>query len=395
MKIGILKQTTKAKELLELEDEREHIELMITLANEKDKLSESKYYIGTQLYDKTLNNGEIWNIIITNEEQNIYGTGWNFISKGTNIKDYGETKYNWLANYDTGEIVEIKNEDYTQLSYNDTLAVAEELALNIDSTNIANDNWDGIKKHGDVSYDSSSKALVFNEDSANNPLGEGGYLELTKNGVDFSNGFTFEFYTNLSRLKYDNGSGHDCFSLFCKIPSLNAKQTQSLKFGQAGMTIGKFYSSSSWKGNGNILTTNSSGEINCPGNIGYSENEDVYITFAYNVYDETKSNEYKQKYYDQYMEENKVDKVYYYINGTLYGYTYYGHDSYELGLSIWNNDTNHFYLGVCPWWEVGNLYYLKGSVYTCRLYTKSLTEEEVLANYNKTTAYRRIVLNDN
>ena len=41
--------------------------------------------------------------------------------------------------------------------------------------------------------------IKFNEDSINNPAGEGGYLKLLKSGVDFSNGFTFEFYGNLSR----------------------------------------------------------------------------------------------------------------------------------------------------------------------------------------------------
>ena len=47
---------------------------------------------------------------------------------------------------------------------------------------------------------------------------------------DFSDGFTFEIYTNLERLRYDNGYGRSCSALFCRIPSLDSDYTKAMKF---------------------------------------------------------------------------------------------------------------------------------------------------------------------
>ena len=35
--------------------------------------------------------------------------------------------------------------------------------------------------------------------------------------------------------------------------------------------------------------------------------------------------------YDQKMDNERIDKILYYVNGQLFGYTYYGHDSYING----------------------------------------------------------------
>ena len=72
------------------------------------------------------------------------------------------------------------------------------------------------------------------------------------------------------------------------------------------------------------------------------------------------------------------------------GYTYYGIDSYNEGCAVWNIDNAPFFLGVCPWSENGNLYYLKGNVYCTRLYERALTQEEVTNNVTKTQLYRQM-----
>ena len=86
--------------------------------------------------------------------------------------------------------------------------------------------------------------------------------------------------------------------------------------------------------------------------------------------------------------DENLDKVEYYINGELVGSTYYGKDSYNLGLDTWNNTSCPFFIGVTPWHQNGNLYFLKGSVYSCRLYTTSMTEEQVKDNMDMTQKYR-------
>lgn len=395
--------------------------------------------IGTILYDKDYTHNDDWNLIITYNSDNTkkaeYGTGYRYLTPGTyTIDENTITIYgNYVLDYKTKNLVALNN--YKNWNAASTLAVSDNLVLNIDPTNLSGNDWrtdssdssfqdyyvngvnTGIQKTGDVVYDSGSKSLKFNEDSTNNPDGNGGYLKLTKPG-DFSNGFSFEIYANLDRLRYDNkntisdytmGATHS--GLFCRMPSLSSAYGKTMKFGyNREGTICRLFDSSSWQGIGKILQTYGEGSILLSNNnCGYKVNEDFYLTFVYIAYDEAKSLEYKtnfpeeynsdegnydaymDKYYKEYSEgkhSSYVDKVLYYVNGKLYGYTYYGHDSYEAGCNTWNKDTCPFFVGVCPWYADGNLYYLKGNVYTCRLYQRAMLPSEVKDNRNATMQYR-------
>ena len=63
--------------------------------------------------------------------------------------------------------------------------------------------------------------------------------------------------------------------LFCKMPSLNSTYTQAMRFGYAySNTICKFYHSSSWKGNGNKISTSSGGNVNS-NECGYTNVETI------------------------------------------------------------------------------------------------------------------------
>ena len=368
---GITTKAQLAKKMSKVSSEKEAIQLAVSLAKMEKYLDENnEYYIGTPLYDKTLENGEKWNVIIIKDTLEQYGTDWCYVAKGTEIAQYGETQYDWLVNYETGEAKQLE-EEYMELSYKSSLAVTDGLVLNIDATNLDSDNWGDIIKHGDVKYSSEKKSLYFD--------GDGDYLELAKSS-DFSDGFTFEIYANLERLRYDNGSGFSCLGLFCKMPSLNSMLTQSMRSGWTYLeTIGKFNNSSSWYGNKNakVLSTGNEGSV-VSKTCGYNVNEDFYLTFVYRRYNSANP---------QWTE--KADKVEYYINGELYGYTYYGIDSYNNGCQTWNTDNSHFYLGVCPWCTDGNLYYLKGNVYCTRLYEKALSSDEVKLNVETTQLYRQ------
>ncbi len=368
---GIFDKTKKAKEKSEISAEEEIIHINIISTNSNRYSEKETKKLGTTLYDKNLENGEKWDIVVNSNTLEKYGTGWNYIPKDTEIEEYGKTKYYWVANYDTGEINQI-DENFTELSYKSSLAVTDKLALNIDATNAENNEWDGIIKHGDVAYSKENKSLYFD--------GDGDYLELAKN-ADFSNGFTFEIYANLDRIKYDNGSGYPNNSgLFCKISSLKNEITQSMRFGLAvNNCICKFCFRSSWKGKKQKLETVDYGDVIAE-DSGYTQNKDFYLTFVY------------RRYNKENPEWDEVaDKIEYYINGNLYGYTYYGIDSYDEGCRSWNTDTANFYLGVCPWYEPGNLYYLKGNVYCSRLYERPLSSGEVEKNVKQTKLYRQAI----
>ena len=106
---GILTKARLAKQMSEVSSEKEASQLDVTLANMENILDTSnKYYLGIPLYDKTLENGNKWNIIVENESQTIYGTGWNYIEKETEIANYGKTQYGWLVNYESGELKEFE-----------------------------------------------------------------------------------------------------------------------------------------------------------------------------------------------------------------------------------------------------------------------------------------------
>ena len=309
----IFNKTKEAKEKSEISTEEEIIHINIISTNSNRYSEKEIKKLGTTLYDKNLENGEKWDIVVNSNTLEKYGTGWNYIPKGTEIEDYGKTKYYWVANYDTGEIKQI-DENFAELSYKSSLAVTDKLALNIDATNAEDNEWDGIIKYGDVTYSKENKSLYFD--------GDGDYLELSKK-ADFSNGFTFEIYANLDRIKYDNGSGKIGNGLFCKLTSLENELTQSMRFGFTSFNaICKFCYRSSWQGKKQKLETVDVGDVRAE-DAGYTQNKDFYLTFVY------------RRYNKENPEWDEVtDKIEYYINGNLYGYTYYGIDSYNEDVKV-------------------------------------------------------------
>ena len=139
---GILTQAQNTKEETEIASEKEAIQL--TIIN-KESTDNSKYDIGEELRDRTLSNGDNWKIVSVNETKEIYGTGWKYVDKGTNLENYGETKYKWVINEETGDVVRLPYE-VTKLSYGDNLGVKDGLVLNVDPINMGDSNsWgDGV-----------------------------------------------------------------------------------------------------------------------------------------------------------------------------------------------------------------------------------------------------------
>ena len=195
--------------------------------------------IGTRLFNRnSLNiaNGT-WNILIeydrNNKETSRYGTNYYWLEKG---KEYtiGEEKINFKNDY----VINYNSKEFTVLSgravnwnVKATLGVSDSIALSLDPVSLAEGEWrdsgeyddiskanyydfyvkssgedyknTGIRKIRDIEYNDETKSLEFNK-STDNENGEGGFLKLHEKGLDFSNGFTFEFYGNLDRGIYQN-----------------------------------------------------------------------------------------------------------------------------------------------------------------------------------------------
>ena len=355
---GLIKMASKATKDYKASSESEALK-MYMLSNQLDN---KKTNLGEALYDKNLYNGEKWNIVFTDDKT--YGTGWSYVKKGTKIEGYGEITNSFVINNETGEIVELKEGEYDKLDYTDSLAVKGDLPLNIDASNLKNNNWEGIIKYGDVKYNEEKNALTFD--------GEGDYLELTKPG-DFSNGFTFEIYMNLNRLSYktEGGDGISRGGFFCRISSLKEDVTKGLRF---GLDVGdyvcvKFGPNSSESKDGLNFDGRNGGVI-CKDTNLIELDEDVYLTVVYQI------------------GEDGNDKVIFYNNKIMLGYGWYDHNLYKVGCGFWNDDECPMFLGVCPLGGKNNLFYLKGDVYTVRLYNRALSEGEVIQNYDKTLLYR-------
>ena len=408
--------------------------------SDEDKLDEKEHFndkdglIGLRLFDRSgqnLINGT-WNILIEYDTQNSetarYGTGYYWLKEGETYTIGGEEipfKNDYVINYEKGEY-EVLSGRAVNWNVNATLGVPDEivdgkhtLALNLDPISFGNGTWElstdakdvdevnnenfynfkvkntngnvidtGIQKSGDVVYNNENKALEFNK-SEENETGEGGYIRLSKDGLDFSSGFTFEIYCNLDRLLYKNTKNSTAnikgLGLFCKMASLlKTKYSNALRFGYTQeKTVCKFFGNSSWQGRGDNMATDLGGSVNVD-DCGFMAGKDFYLTFVYRDYQSGISN----SSYDSYMEENHVDKIEYYVDGKLFAFSFYGMDSYDKGIGVWGGAECPFFIGVCPWQNDGNLFYLKGLLYSTRLYTKSLTPEEVKLNYDMTLKYR-------
>ena len=240
-------------------------------------------FIGTKLLDRQnhLIDGS-WNILIdykNNKETGRYENGY-WLEKGKTYIIDGKSltfKNDYVVDYENREFNVLSSE---KVNWNNgaTLGVEDDIALNLDPMSLANGTWEvsqdkdevsggifydfynngantGIKKVGDVIYDDSDKSLNFNKikDSPN------GYLELEKNGLDFQNGFTFEFFGSLSEnaSKSVFDSKEDSIGFFCKVDSLKDPHfTRSMRFGyQYWGTVCKFASVSSFVGEGEKLKT--------------------------------------------------------------------------------------------------------------------------------------------
>ena len=424
--------------------------------NDTDKLdslentNSNKGIIGTRLFDRSdlnLVNGT-WNILIEydreNKETARYGTGYYWLQKG---KEYtiGEETLNFKNDY----IIDYKNKEFIVLSgravnwnVNATLGVNKNIALNLDPMSLANGEWrdtqilddvskenffdfivkntdgtevnTGIQKTGDVEYDKTNKALKFNKNEEKNQNGEKGYIVLSKDNVDFSNGITFEFYGNFDRLRFSStGSNRAAFGIFSRCPMDFSSYFNQMRFG--------------WASNNCLLDLRTPNTGICENDennnlygiraggygareLGFDVDEDAYMSIVYVVYDKELSKKYQENHkdsfengdgnFDELMDEqykkyeneesdDYYDKLLYYVNGENFGYTHCSHKDYvDGGKSGWNTDDYIFHVGVSAWHSSSNIYYMKGLCYAARLYVDSLTPDEVKLNYDMTLKYR-------
>ena len=358
---GILTKTKLAKQMTEISNEKEAIQLDISLANMERALN-NKYFIGKPLYDKTIENGNKWDIIVENEKQKTYGTGWYLISKGTEIANFGKTNNVWIVNYTTGEVNKMEN-NYVELSYENGLAVTDGLVFNVDFLNMSDINsWgNGIKLYGFHDKDEQGgykeNALVFD--------GKNDYITIDGN-LDVKDEITFEFFGNIN----EYGKAEESYF----VPLLGAYNARS---DNGGLCIRMY---STLKNSINV-------------NFGYSScgNSDIWESDGgkHNLKVECNVELGKDSMYTvTYNHNDCLYKVYF--NGKLV-------KEAKLDRSYWENFKNneienikYYQIGKVTWWNYTNFF--NGKIYSARIYNKALDDREVMENYNKAAAYRSLTV---
>ena len=209
---GILTRTIEAKEKTELANEKEVIEQKIIQFQMEEKIDSHVEPIGTRLQEKTIENGNKWNVIYLKNKNQIYGTGWYYLKKNTEVLDYGKIKNDWILNYSTGEIIELNENDFTNLQYGDSLAVTDNLIFDLEPTITEDTNKENVKeKLGEnvelVNFDWNAESGIsktsFNFDGKDDYIKVLYDSEEQKNKL-IENGYTFEFYGAI-----DEGKSYD------------------------------------------------------------------------------------------------------------------------------------------------------------------------------------------
>lgn len=367
-------------------------------AEEKEKIQMELYYaqinkstngtstnqIGEQLYDKNVENGSKWHIIVINDSKKIYGTGWTYIPRGSTISDT-KTNETWLINNSSQEIIKLEDGTFTDLSYKTAVGTTDGLIFNLDPSVIENATKENINEklgsnvelmNFDWNKDSGLTKKSFNFDGVNDYIKIKYDNEEEKN-ILAQNGFTFEFYGT-----YNGGTSYNeknevvdnngYKGLFCYWNG-NEKEQASLRFG-----INNYGKNIFWNAKVGIMGVDALksdySHPKAPWNIIYPEtekiqsNKEVYFTITLNC---TQNN---------------------YIH-TLYAN---GEKLYEGNFNniYWNNfvkddlqKLKYFCIGRSSMDNNGCWHYSKMNAYSIKLYNRGLSAEEVKDNYNKAVAY--------
>ena len=278
---GLFGKAKQATEKYKEAEEKERIQTeLYSMQIEMNTNNDSKTKLGKKLYDKNIENGSKWNIIVLNDSKKIYGTGWSFIEKGSKI---GNTTTNkaWIINDSTQEIIKLEDDSYTELSYASSVGTTEGLIFNLDPSIIENATKDNInEKLGEnvelINFDWNENSGLtkssFNLDGVNDYIKIKYDSEEEKN-ILAQNGFTFELYGMVNGGTSYNPNNeiinYDYRGIFCYWNGIESKQ--------AGVRFGLFKNRVVWnpQGTGDKTLISDYSQNGYPWNILYPETEKI------------------------------------------------------------------------------------------------------------------------
>lgn len=383
---GILTRANDAKNKTEISVEMEIIQLSYI----NSKTTESEIYeIGKLLYDKTIKNGNLWDIIVVSNEDKIYGTGYNFISSGTEIENYGKTKFDWVINTQTGELTQLEKNEFIELSYDMNLGTKDNLIFNMDLAIIENEKEEDIKNNFENILGENVEFINFdwNEESGVNNKGfklDGinDYIKIKFDEKDdkdklSKNGFTFEFYGTLDSGNSYNTEGifeYPFNGLFCYWNG-NEEEQSGFRCGWHENSKIEWCAGLSTSAPSDYSSIASPWTINYPIKDYFNKGNDIYFAISLDCSDHY--NKDGQEYYKQTF----------YINGEKIYEGGYNKISWESFINEYLEKLHYFCIGRASREKNGWWHYSKMNVYSLRLYSRGLNENEISENYKKSKAY--------
>ncbi len=379
---GLFVNAKKATKSYKEAEEKELIQTgLYTRQIEMATNNDSKNKIGKKLYDKNIENGSKWDIIVINDSKKIYGTGWSFIQKGSKISNVQITN-SWLINDSTQEIIKLDDNTYTELSYESAVGTTNGLIFNLDPSVIENATKDNINEklgenvellNFDWNENSGLTKSSFNFDGVNDYI-KIKYDSEEEKDVLAKNGLTFEFYgiyDGGTSYKENNEVYNDPYKgIFCYWNGIESSQAR-MRFGIL------FQKNVTWNsGDGYYIsdysTDTSPWIIRYPENDGIQGNKEVYFTIDVDCSQE----EYTHTLYIN------GEKIY---NGKL------NKDYWKNFVKKYLNDLKYFCVGRTSMVADGRWHYSKMNAYSIKLYNRGLNDQEVKENYNKAVAYHDLL----
>ena len=358
---GLFKMTQKAAEAYQVTSEKEYLQQYI-LSYQLDKATNKteENQLGIQLANRVSVNDSQWIVIqLLDDTNQIYGDNYNYIKKGTDLKDYGYTKYNWVINYETGEMIDIGEEkkDYVIMSWNSGISVTDNIVLNINPIKMSSQDAWGENVEFCNENGSSNDVSGFNKTEIKFD-GVDDYLKLENVEIKESEGFTFEFYcksygttiyplektvTDKKDDRYDKMANR-CFRTYLNGVDYNC-------------CFSNKDSKSDKKTDDNNKHWIKFKEVKTDNNFNY-----ISMTVNYNTNTVT--------VYSKGAEVAKTTCDHEYLKGeTLLDKTI----PFTIGLYVGGDGPDHLYS--------------KFDLYSCRLYTRVLSNQEIENNFNETTSY--------
>lgn len=364
---GLFKRAEEAVDKYNISSEREYLEqnvLLYRLNKVTNNIEETK--LGAPLHNKNSINNSTWFVIqLLNEDKQVYGDDFSYIPKGTEVEGYGKIRFNWIINYKTGEVINIGEEkkDYIQMSFNSGISVTDNIALNINPINMSDANSWGKDVEFCNENKSGSEVSGFNGTEIKFD-GVDDYLKLENVEMDESDGFTFEFY--------GKNYGSNIYPLEKSI--LDEKDTT---FANNFRTILEL--------NGTFRCCFS----NLPSNSNKADNLKGIHWLCFN---EVKNSNNKEYTYITLVANFINNTVKLYSNGKYIAETSCDH-KYLMGNTILNGKIP-FTVGlmVDGLNDVRRENYSKFDLYSCRLYTRVLSDKEIEDNFNETTSYHNYLI---